>query len=163
MATRARRGHRRGAAETRVNGIEPAPSYHVRMTDKKSPSTLIPFIATGILVFLSFLVMTHSPTGKPETSSDGLTHQLVCHSLTDLKEDTGIEELDSGDPVLAGSDLTKNDFRSILRMQLQKVSYCNSARQGLLSWMMFLGPATIASAACTLRRGRQVWRHWVTH
>jgi hypothetical protein len=133
------------------------------MTDKKSPSTLIPFIATGILVFLSFLVMTHSPTGKPETSSDGLTHQLVCHSLTDLKEDTGIEELDSGDPVLAGSDLTKNDFRSILRMQLQKVSYCNSARQGLLSWMMFLGPATIASAACTLRRGRQVWRHWVTH
>lgn len=133
------------------------------MADKKPPSILIPFIATGILAFLSFLVMTHSPAGKPETSSDGSTHQLVCHSLTDLKEDTGIEELDSGEPVLAGSDLTKHDFRFILRMQLQKVSYCNSARQGLLSWMMFLGPATIVGAACTLRRGHQTWRHRVAH
>lgn len=65
--------------------------------------------------------------------------------------------------MLAGSDLTKHDFRFILRMQLQKVSYCNSARQGLLSWMMFLGPATIVSAAYTLRRGHQTWRHWVAH
>lgn len=157
-----RRDHRRGAAEAQKKAFDTACSYHRGMTDKKPPSTLPPFILTGILVFASFLVMTHSPK-KPEAVSDGKTHQLVCHSLTDLRNDTGIREVDSGDPVLAGLDLTKNDFRSILQMQLEKASYCNSARQGLLSWMMFLGPATIASAACTLRRGRQVWRHWVTH
>ncbi len=132
------------------------------MTDAKPPSMAIPFILTGILIVLSFLVMNHSPQ-KSEMVLDGRTSQLVCHSLTKLTNDTGIGERDERRSSSSGAQLTESEVRGILKGQLEDVSYCNSARQGLLSWMMFLGPATIASAACTLRRGRQVWRHWVTH
>ena len=143
-------------AMNKPHEFDPGSVYHGHVNPKKPPSAVMSFIFTAILIILTFLIMTHSPTGKTETISDGKTSQLVCHSLTNLTGDTAIEKLDSENRTRPVSELPSGD----LRRSVGEVPYCNSARQGLLSWMMLLGPATIASCVYTAWRGRQVRKHW---